>query len=528
MESVTGKIQIGLLEGKSNWDTWKYKVRCLLRTVPQALEVVEGSFLPPSSEAVEGGDGIGTFNTRLEQYIKANATALLILTTNMHEETLRKVMRFTKAREVWLELHRLFDGTDEDKAYNLCMSFFSYKKDQGDDIATHMSKLKNIWTQLNIELKKDNNRELPELLFICKILDTLEESFFPFKSSWLLQPKADPTIENLTSHLCAFERALKIKSDTSQEVLVVNKTVQKKKPKAKKCHYCSQKGHWVRDCPKWIGDGRPPKPSESGTNTSPQVQNITLIVVNACSSERLSDRDNWFVDNGATVHITNRGDFFQDFADFDLNHTVTTADGTTIPAKGKGSVVVESSINGRKEIMTLSNVWYVPSLKRNLFSALAAQDKIPNSMFTSTSTECKLIENGKPCLIGHRKCNGGLYKLDLKAIIPTNHIQVNVVTSQEDLLQIYHERFGHQNPRHVRSLVKRELGIDIPCDGLKCEGCIYGKAHRLKFGKRERATRVGELIHTDMCGPFEESFSKFKSFHKIHLATLLMGVFFRK
>jgi len=32
---------------------------------------------------------------------------------------------------------------------------------------------------------------------------------------------------------------------------------------------------------------------------------------------------------------------------------------------------------------------------------------------------------------------------------------------------------------------------------------LYGKAHKLRFGTQERATAAGELIHADVCGPFE-------------------------
>lgn len=102
METFTEKI--GLLEGKSNWDTWKFKAKCLLRTVPKALEVVEGTFQKPTPPAAGAGDAaVSAYNNDEAMFAKADANALLILTTNMHEETLRKVIRF--AREVWLDLN---------------------------------------------------------------------------------------------------------------------------------------------------------------------------------------------------------------------------------------------------------------------------------------------------------------------------------------------------------------------------------------------------------------------------------------
>lgn len=116
------------------------------------------------------------------------------------------------------------------------MIFYSFKKDHADDISTHMSKLKNIWTELNQELNKDSNQELPELLLVCKILDTLDNSYFSFRSSWLLLPKSNRTVENLTSHLCAFERALQGNDAplNQSEALVSN--TKKKKDKKLKCN----------------------------------------------------------------------------------------------------------------------------------------------------------------------------------------------------------------------------------------------------------------------------------------------------
>lgn len=35
-----------------------------------------------------------------------------------------------------------------------------------------------------------------------------------------------------------------------------------------------------------------------------------------------------------------------------------------------------------------------------------------------------------------------------------------------------------------------------------CDSCMLGKQHRLSFNKsRSRKTRVGELVHADLCGP---------------------------
>jgi hypothetical protein len=128
----------------------------------------------------------------------------------MKEDVLQNVMRFNSSKEVWDELHRLYDGVSQDKTYDLCLEFFNYKRQTTDDMASHLSKLKNLWNSLKLEISKDteNKCELPELLLICKILGTLSDEYFSFRSSWLLLEKKERTIDSLTNQLCAYERAL--------------------------------------------------------------------------------------------------------------------------------------------------------------------------------------------------------------------------------------------------------------------------------------------------------------------------------
>jgi len=105
-------------------------------------------------------------------------------------------------------------------------------------------------------------------------------------------------------------------------------------------------------------------------------------------------------------------------------------------------------------------------------------------------------------LFGARQLGSGLCKTALKVVVPENAAEVNVLLS-EATLQLYHERMGHQNKRHIKDLIQEEFDIKVDVNNETCEACMYGKAHKLKFGTRERATTPEELIHADVCGPFE-------------------------
>ncbi|KAF2894934.1 hypothetical protein ILUMI_11242 [Ignelater luminosus] len=68
--------------------------------------------------------------------------------------------------------------------------------------------------------------------------------------------------------------------------------------------------------------------------------------------------------------------------------------------------------------------------------------------------------------------------------------------------------WDHQNRHHVRAMLQREMGINVPLEKDLCEPCVYGKAHKLPFGHRKSASKPGELVSADVCEPFSESFGK--------------------
>ena len=165
------------------------------------------------------------------------------------------------------------------------------------------------------------------------------------------------------------------------------------------------------------------------------------------------DTDSWYIDNGATTQVTNQRDIFVTFESFQTPVEVRTANGDKARAVGFGTVMVKTSVNGKWQQRTLSNVWCVPNIAKNLFSVLAAHDKNVNSKIVSDPTSCVLMVNGKPALFGARPPGDGLYKIALKVVVPEKAAEINVLSS-EATLQLYHERMGHQNKRHIKRQVK--------------------------------------------------------------------------
>ncbi len=116
--------------------------------------------------------------------------------------------------------------------FKICTEFFAFSWVQGDDVSTHIAKLRSLWNELNNGLQARNESKLPDLMLVCKVLHILPNQFETFQSSWMLLAKDDnKSFEELTVQLCMFERNFTKNEDSSkavQEALVAAESERQK------------------------------------------------------------------------------------------------------------------------------------------------------------------------------------------------------------------------------------------------------------------------------------------------------------
>ena len=152
----------------------------MLRGVKYAFEIIDGRLNMPDQPAVGAADEANDqFRSELEAFNKAEVAALQILTSHMSIEILIVVKRFRSAREMWLELERLFDGYSEDRLYSLGMQFFS-SVELDQEMSIHLSRFKTLFNDFNTEFRRSGVQELPEILLILKILNSLPKEYLSF------------------------------------------------------------------------------------------------------------------------------------------------------------------------------------------------------------------------------------------------------------------------------------------------------------------------------------------------------------
>lgn len=163
-----------------------------------------------------------------------------------------------------------------------------------------------------------------------------------------------------------------------------------------KCYECNNYGHIARFCPKRTGQ----KSDDSATEAA------SLFCFNA----RHSSSNDWYIDSGASQHMTGEQGWMVNKRAASLR-SVVVANNFHLPVKCIGDVNLTLDLG---ESMTATaavvrNVLYVPGLCVNLLSVSQMMAMGNSVMFTSGGCE---IFNAKGKLIGTANLIDGMYKLN--------------------------------------------------------------------------------------------------------------------
>ena len=218
-------------------------------------------------------------------------------------------------------------------------------------------------------------------------------------------------------------------------------------------------------------------------------------------------KTNWIVDSGATSHMCNDESLFSEIKPLLKSQAVQVGDGHSVEAKGEGTVELKITLSTGVSCCKLSNVLYVPDLSYNLLSVSKAAKS--GKVIEFHGNGCNIINKNSKIIAAATKI-GDLYFLNCINDDTAYTVQNNKFDSRSKMVTLWHRRFGHLGENNLKNLLKNNLvtGLDFDIhDNLDfCEPCVQGKQHKTAFPKSEakRATKLLELIHTDVCGKIEE------------------------
>jgi hypothetical protein len=200
-------------------------------------------------------------------------------------------------------------------------------------------------------------------------------------------------------------------------------------------------------------------------------------------------RDNddvWYLDYGATCHITSNKEWFIEYENFTNENFVYIGDDSKCQIEGIGTIPI--ILNNRK-YKEIQNVLHVPRLAKNLLSVHLFRKAGYHILFANDITfndkEGKIITNIEEY--------NDLFKLGTTPINVcnvANHLYSNKETTQssEKTKKLWHARLGHIGYKKMKDFQSMQCDINIDKLYLSysqvCESYIYGRQSKKKFPKK--------------------------------------------
>jgi len=494
------KFSIPLLNG-GNYVSWKTKLRAIL-TRDDLWDVVR----KPKPAQVD------------DEWVKRNNKALACITLSVEDSQLTHFAHLDGAYEVWQVLSKKYERSTFGSRLYLRRKLYGIQY-RGGSMNDHINAIMEV-----VSLLRGSGKPLEEEEIVAVLLVSLPESYSGLVTALEGRDEADLTIEYVTGKMLdEYQRRVESgeSSNKNSEVALqtatanlkssnrtISDTSEKGKRIAKKvnketrtCFFCSKQGHIKADCRSFRKTQQnrcsSSEPEKMSTTAKVGVQS-NHVTFSAKEEARAASTGAWYMDSGATSHMTNDRSFFTVLKD--TNITIFLADGSPVKAAriGEGRLACKIT-DSRVQMIELKNTLYIPQLDGGLLSV----QKITEHGFQVVFKEntCTVYQGRQ--VVAKADKNGNLFKLK-KTEVET----LAKLTREGTCIHLLHRRLGHRDLNAVKRLINEELatGVTITKCASKsvCEHCIKGKLAQAKFPEsKQRASKPMRLIHSDLCGPMQ-------------------------
>jgi hypothetical protein len=243
------------------------------------------------------------------------------------------------------------------------------------------------------------------------------------------------------------------------------------------CQICGKEGHTAIRC--WHRN-------DDSYSTDPP-----MAAMAATSSTKIDP--NWYVDTGATDHITSDLDRLMLREHYHGGEQVQVGNGASLQILNTG----HSTINSVDRPLALRNVLHVPDISKHLLSVHKfTQDNDVFFEFHPTYFSIKDRQTKRRLLEGQSK--NGLYPLPSSAVNHLKHALLSRPITRVD----WHARLGHPSSQVVNSILHvNNISCPKQLESSVCNACQLAKSHQLPYNSSvHRSTCPLELIFSDVWG----------------------------
>lgn len=152
----------------------------------------------------------------------------------------------------------------------------------------------------------------------------------------------------------------------------------------------------------------------------------------------------------------------------------------------------------------LLRILYVPTRYLISLSALDA-----SRYYFKFGNNCSILYKSN-CLVSSRSLINGMYKLKFDSLYPQSLLTVyHIVEMKCNMMSenssfLWHKHLSHISKKRIERLVKNEILLNLDFTNLPMfVDCIKGKQTKHTKKEATSSTQLLEMIHTDVCGPFD-------------------------
>jgi hypothetical protein len=463
MSTITQAIPVTkLCEG--TWNLWKFQTKVALKA-KDVYSLTTGETKVPDELDWTDADAVLKFERESTSWVQRDNKAQAIIVRRLDDNSMNHLITCDTSKQMWDKLLTVYERRSDLSLHLVQQQFFNYKYKAENTMSEFISGLETIVNHL-----KNLGEELSENMQMTKILMSLPDKYKYFIAAWDSVNKGDKRLSELTSRLLIEEERMKGTEVTgsTEEALVVNNQKhhrygkersypnkrceenktdkfdnhEEHKGETRRCYYCKKEGHIARYC-----RFRQRKESNASGSSSREHKNA-FIGERTDDITALTEKDDeWFLDSGATSHMTGNRALLNEYREFTEKKSVKIGDGSFLKSSGIGKVVVHAYDGTNWIPSDINEVLFVPELKPNLFSLSAVLDKGHTAV--SDKNETRLMRDNKTVAIAER--SGNMFKMMFG-----KETEKCLIGKETRSITWWHKTLGHQNVEYVKCFFKRK------------------------------------------------------------------------